>query len=312
VVVDALLAAGREEDRPRLLISSAGALASLPFAMLGIAGALDDTRLVEIADLLMLPALELTRHANRLRIGRDAVDWPVEVAGVFPAEDLHLVAPVAAARLIDARTPLRDRKLQLLGALHEAGSSGFASAFLAGHLVEAVDGRLDPLRSGLFLGDRLHAQGTERDPNDILSAGDLLGRDGDCAPTMPDRVLVSACSSLGVLRGGDALPTPGYLTTATTSADVEALEDLDSAGEWVGFASACALAGASTIVCTLFDQVDEAVDAREVDLRLSRMLTFSRDPARGLAVIQRQALRDWRTGANTIALSSMCFGLIQL
>jgi hypothetical protein len=137
-----------------------------------------------------------------------------------------------------------------------------------------------------------------------LTVRDLLDISGNVSWQLPERILLLACSTLGVVVGGDA--SGGRTARPPLSPALWPL-----AGEWVGFSAACLVAGARVVVCTHFDQVDDA-KATSMDHRMTRMLELSGSPVHALSAMQRETLSAWRTGYPGCALTHMCYTIVTI
>ena len=154
-----------------------------------------------------------------------------------------------------------------------------ATAYLSGHLASARSRNIsDPLATGLQL--------SEQDIGDsaYLTVHDLLNDSGGQRIQMPERLLLLACSSAGMVSSAE----PGG------EASEGLYERWPVSGEWTGFGAACTLAGARAVVCTHFDQLDSA-STTAMDHQVARMLESVDDPVTGLGGIQRSWLRRWRS-----------------
>ena len=281
----------------RLLISMPGVLSAVPLGFL-CCDADTETRLVELTDIQVLPSLEMARKLGERPPPRESAAWPISVVGVFATRGVPAVfGPSEIRSIVDIRIPVNDRKGTLQRMLQAAASERAATAYLSGHIESFTEPTADPLRSGLRLADPEFGISF---PDTHLTVADLV--DGSRFP-MPDRVLLLGCSSIGVVVGGRAI---GVAPTHSPASDHLRWP---LAGEWVGFGAACLLAGARSMICTMFDQPDD-LHAQVLDHRIARMFELSEDPVRGLAAVQRDALRDWRDGRTTPAISAMCYAVV--
>jgi hypothetical protein len=298
-LVDALQAhAHQTRVLPRLMVSMPGTLSSIPVAFAGIDAGGADTRLVEIADIQALPSIGLTARATTRPADNGAAAWPLRVAGVFPAKDaVNAQPPSWAPTVIDFLVDEDQRKEQLRSALFADGPDA-ATAYLSGHLRPAGSTQsIEPLRSGLQITDNEAMTGDEA----YLTVRDLFDSANTPEHRLPERILVLACSALGVAVGGVVppaterpRPNPAYWPLA---------------GEWVGFSAACLLTGARVVVCTHFDQVDDP-KTTSMDHQITRMLEQSQDPVRDLSGILRCAISARRSGQPGSALTPMCYTIV--
>ena len=291
---------------PRLLVSMPGSLAAIPFAFLVAEPQhLPATRLIDIADIQTVPTLQLVEHMKPRTPPQDT-EWPLLVAAAFSDDRAPAVqVPPRATQVIDDRLDPWARKSALSCALTN-GLPSQASVYLSGHLEMASPGATtNPLKGGL----QLAPPGDERTPIDdrYLTVADLLSTGTDPARgfPLPDRVLIVACSSLGMIVAGD----DGMVRTSRQPVH-EAPSRWPLAGEWVGFSAACLLAGARLIVCTIFDQADDVM-VTQIDHRLARVLELSSDPVRAVSAIQRELLSDWLAGSQELlAAYAMCYTVV--
>jgi hypothetical protein len=191
--------------------------------------------------------------------------------------------------------PESARKRRLQEALAAAATNGPATAYLSGHLVPARErGLADPLATGLrLIDDDALAESAYLTVSDLLTGGST-------GVAMPDRVLILACSSTGVIIANDG----------PTNDDAGGDSRWPLGGEWTGFGAACLVAGARTAVCTQFDQLD-IPQATALDHQIARMLQHVDDAVKGLAAIQRQCLAEWRAGGDDRpAIVPMCYSII--
>ncbi len=291
---------------PKLVVSMPGALSAIPVAFVGIHQDDDDTRLIEIADIQVLPSIEMVNQVGPGSGPGASAEWPLRVAGNFPVANSDEAAldgakaQPGAQVVIDVRVDQNERKEKLLSALFADGSRA-ATSFLRGHMRSAREGgAADPMRQGLQLawaavepaGDGTH-----------LTVRDLLDGAAASRSPMSERIVVLACSTLGMVVSGD----PHGADVATPTGPSQ----WPLAGEWVGFSAACLLAGARVVVCTHFDQINDP-EATALDYPITRMLTEAQDPVHGLADILRRALKAWRDGLPGAALSHLCYTIISV
>jgi hypothetical protein len=281
--------------RPRLIVSMTGVLAAVPIAFLGAREHENDQRLVELADLQLLPSIQLSAHLGARR-PRGSGGWPVRAVGAFPLGDVTDVAsPPWVHEAVDHSVPDEDRKQRLIELLNQAHSEGpAATAYLSGHLASAHSrGLSDPLLTGLMLSEKGIGDGA------YLTVRDLLTGVGGQSVRMPERLLLLACSSSGIVTetdSGDGTRAGLYARWPTS-------------GEWTGFGAACVLAGARAVICTHFDQLDSP-ETTTMDHQVAQMLETVDDPVAGLGAIQRSWLHRWRNGeANAAAITAMCYAI---
>lgn len=293
-LVRALRAARSTGTIPRLLASMPGGLSAVPSAFLGVDD--EDTRLIEITDLQLLPSIELVPRASDLEIASGEESRPLLVAGAFALPWVHrATAPPGAITVVDERTPPAQRRSRLLAALFER-ETRIGTAYLSGHLDSGTHGTTpNPLAAGLQLATE---EDCAAEDERFLTVRDILSAEG----RLPERVLLFACATLGVHDGG-AAPT-------RDTAPPPALSRWPLTGEWVGYAAACLLAGASVVVCTIFDQPDDSGAA--MDHAIADELESCPDPVRGLGTMLRRAIAERRAGKPGRALTAMCYQIISL
>ncbi|MFH5230887.1 CHAT domain-containing protein [Antrihabitans spumae] len=258
-----------------------GVLTAIPLAGLPVPGAWsnagDELRIIEAADLIHPPPWAEV-HAN-IRLSAKYVDRaeglvaPLRLAVVTPdpAADalLDAVAPPGAERVLFGRVERRE----LAAALHAIDRVALSTVLFTCHGVGGSAGQ--PATGGLRFADG------------VLEVRDLLTFSGsEPRYPMPDRVIVSACESLGA-DAGAVRPDP--------ATDREPQFDIRASPEWIGFPIGCLAAGARHVIATRYCLSSEA-ETNVIDHMLVDRCTTSFRPWTVVGDMQRERLGAARGG----------------
>jgi hypothetical protein len=257
----------RSEAVPvRLLVSLPAALGHLPVAGLPLGDA-SDLRVVEKAAVVHIPSWSVATAARATMNGHGhAGRWPARLALFAPpgGRDLAQLAELASPRGVERTVTGPLSGAQLRNAVHAVSADRDWLLTIIGHVDHDQD---KPAESGLRL-DGGH-----------LTLTDLVGAEPAGRLTMPERVLLIGCGSIGF-----ASPAPEPRLTPTS--------------EWLGLGAAVVLAGATDVCCTLYTVYANAQMARIVD-GLVEGLSSATSAPEALRQVQLSELNRWRaTGDN--------------
>ncbi|MFB8773342.1 CHAT domain-containing protein [Streptomyces broussonetiae] len=274
-----------------LALAPTGALALVPICALPVTPGRD---IMDSARLSYLPSIALLAQRRRLTVqeGRD----PQHRVDAEPSRVLSVLAPHSSP---DPRTHDLEHAMAGIPQHSEVAprpltKNGFADLikrhgiddtvlYLAGH-VESPD-KEDPGGTGFKFDDG------------PLALHDFYRTDESGAPlySMPDRVMLAACASLGLYGRLESGYTPSLL-------DVP---------EWLGLGAAVIHGGARHVYCTLFQIPDTELTTR-IDLALVDALRHHTEPASALHAVQRAELRRWRNGSASLPLAFLAYAYVGL
>jgi CHAT domain len=244
----------------RLVVSLPAALGHLPVAGLPLDD-VSDLRVVEKSTVVHVPSWSVATAAQAAMNGR-AHRWPTRLALFAPSggrdvKDLEdLANPHGVERTLVgplSRTQVRD-------ALHAVSADRNWLLTIIGHVDHNQD---KPSESGLRLSDG------------HLTMTDLIGIDPAQRITVPERVLLIGCGSIGF-----ASPAPEPRLTPTS--------------EWLGLGAAVVLAGATDVCCTLYTVYANAQMRRIVDGLIDGLSSAISAPE-ALRQVQLAELNRWRS-----------------
>lgn len=277
-VLQELVAAGQR--RP-LVIGATGILNAIPFAGLPIdVSPLDGpddfvqrTRLVEVADIIHVPAWASVRKNTFVSAPLDPGSGaPLRLAVVSPdpqhpvAMDVELPASVALLQDDVSKIDLRNELARL-------GRGSAATMYLSCH------GSTGPDVPGLQFSDPAP-----------LTAPEILGSQADGhAYKWPDRVIVSACESVG-----------SRATRAATILQTDQSVGIPADREWWGFPVAALNAGARHTIVTRYPVED--MMSGLIDRELIDAIPPSARPWEALSDVQCRLLSRWRNGDDVTPL----------
>ncbi|MGW1225063.1 CHAT domain-containing protein [Streptomyces sp. NPDC002530] len=274
-----------------LALAPTGALALVPVCALPVTPGRD---VVDVAQLTYLPSIALLSQRRRLTV-REGGD-PAPGTGAAPSRVLSVLAPHATA---DPRT--HDLKHAMAGvptdsepAPRPLTKEGFAG-FLARH---GTDDTVLHLAGHVVRPDREDPGGTGfRFADGPLSLHDFYRTDDTGAPlhSLPDRVVLAACASLGLYGRPEHGYAPSLLDTP----------------EWLGLGAAVVHGGARHVYCTLFP-VPDAAHTTRVDLALVDALRAHAEPAEALRAVQRAEVGRWRDGRGALPLAFLAYAYVGL
>ncbi|MFD4956731.1 CHAT domain-containing protein [Streptomyces sp. NPDC058451] len=274
-----------------LALAPTGALALVPVCALPVTPGRD---VMDVAQLSYLPSIALLSQRRRLTV-REGGDLAPRT-GTAPSRVLSVLAPHASS---DPRT--HDLKHAMAGvppnsepAPRPLTKQGFADLiachgsddtvlYLAGHVVRPD--REDPGGTGFRFADG------------PLALHDFYRTDDSGAPlhSLPDRVLLAACASLGLYGRPEHGYAPSLLDTP----------------EWLGLGAAVIHGGARHVYCTLFP-VPDAEHTTRIDLALVDALRRYTEPAAALRAVQRAELGRWRNGSGSLPLAFLAYAYVGL
>ncbi|PXX53411.1 CHAT domain-containing protein [Nocardia tenerifensis] len=263
-----------------LVIGFTGLLTAVPFAALPVQDqttdprSMDPLRVIERADLITPPPWPVVAQSACLTTDSAprVAQVPVLLAVVAPD-------PRPTGRIKHARPPHAAEQVladdvgsAALGrALREIGCGAPGVAYFVCHGDPGATGR--PATAGIQLADG------------PLAAGDLLSsREIGFRYPMPDRLVVSACESLGADIG-----------TLRSGASPDGRLGLRTNPEWIGFPIGCSMAGARHIVATRYCVPDSA-ETTDFDHELVEAMAASGSPWTVVGDRQRAALHATRCG----------------
>jgi hypothetical protein len=251
----------RSEPVPvRLVVSLPAALGHLPVAGLPI-GDISDLRVVEKASVVHVPSWSVSIAARAAMSGRSG-RAPARLAVFAPSggTDLTDLARLASPRGVERTVagPLSGARLR--NSVHAVSADRDWLLTIIGHVDHNQD---KPTESGLRL------------DGGYLTLADLVGADPAQRLTIPERVLLIGCGSIGF-----ASPAPEPRLTPTS--------------EWLGLGAAVVLAGAADVCCTLYTVYANAQMARIVDGLVEGMSSVTSAPE-ALRQVQLSELNRWRT-----------------
>jgi hypothetical protein len=241
-------------------VSLPAALGHLPVAGLPLDD-VSDLRVVEKASVVHIPSWSVAvtaRAATSSQSGR----WPARLALFAPpgGSDLRDLGRLASPRGVERTIAGPLSRAQLRNAVHAVSIDPNWLLTIIGH----VDHRHDkPAESGLRL-DGGH-----------LTLADLVGSDPARRLSIPERVLLIGCGSIGF-----ASPAPEPRLTPTS--------------EWLGLGAAVVLAGATDVCCTLYTVYANLQMARIVDGLVDGLSRLASAPE-ALRQVQLAELTRWRT-----------------
>ena len=251
----------RSEPVPvRLVVSLPAALGHLPVAGLPLDD-VSDLRVVEKAAVVHVPSWSVATAARSPAGGR-AGHWPARLALFAPpgGKDLADLAGLASPRGVERTVTGPLSGAQLRNAVHAVSADRGWLLTIIGH----VDHRQDkPTESGLRL------------DGGYLTLANLVGADPARRLTIPERVLLIGCGSIGF-----ASPAPEPRLTPTS--------------EWLGLGAAVVLAGAADVCCTLYTVYANKQMARIVDDLVDGLSRVASAPE-ALRQVQLSELIRWRT-----------------
>jgi CHAT domain len=288
----------------QLVVSLPAALCRLPVALLALepptpqAALADVPRLIEAAVVHHAPSMALMASLVAqppLPAPSPEKPWPLMVSVVDPTDDLRYAhggdAPqvlLVGSRRLREQVRNSDSKAQLAtkaalqkalldlpsraGLLLYAGHAhpGHPDAPATGGLVLASPGTSHPTDEVL---SAAAMSGATTGAEQLLSARELLARNGQPSYPFPARVLLSACSTSGYGETTERIP--------------------GLAGEWLGVAAAVLHTGANEVVATQFD-VPNVPGIKTFERRLVALLRSTPDAASAVQQAQVEALGEWR------------------
>jgi hypothetical protein len=259
----------------RLVVSLSAALGHLPVAGLPLDD-VSDRRLVENASVVHVPSWSVATAARAAMSGR-AGRWPARLALFAPpggpdVKDLEKLAnPRGVQRMVVG--PLSSARLR--DAVHAVSADHSWLLTIIGHVDHSQD---KPAESGLRLA------------GGHLTMADLIGTDPAQRLTVPERVLLIGCGSIGF-----ASPAPEPRLTPTS--------------EWLGLGAAVVLAGATDVCCTLYSVYANAQMARIVD-GLVEGLSSATSAPEALRQVQLAELNRWRTIGDNFPLQWLALAYV--
>ncbi|MDX3214076.1 CHAT domain-containing protein [Streptomyces sp. ME02-6991-2B] len=274
-----------------LALAPTGALALVPVCALPVTPGRD---VMDVAQLSYLPSIALLSQRRRLTV-QEGGD-PDHRTRSAPSRVLSVLAPHASSDptthdLTHAMAGIPPNSEQASRPLTKHGFAGLLSRhgtddtvlYLAGH-VESPD-REDPGGTGFKFADG------------PLALHDFYRTDDSGSPlySLPDRVVLAACASLGLY----GRPESGY---APSLLDIP---------EWLGLGAAVIHGGARHVYCTLFP-VPDAEHTTRIDLALVDALRHHAEPAAALRDVQRVELRRWRNGSGSLPLAFLAYAYVGL
>ncbi|MCX4856814.1 CHAT domain-containing protein [Streptomyces canus] len=274
-----------------LVLAPTGALALVPVCALPVTPGRD---VMDVAQLSYLPSIALLSQRRRLTV-QEGGD-PRHRIDSEPSRVLSVLAPHSssdpkthdlphAMAGIPQHSEVAPRPLTKFGFADLVKRHGIDDTvlYLAGH-VESED-KEDPGSTGFTFDDG------------PLALHDFYRTDDSGAPlySMPDRVMLAACASLGLY----GRPESGY---APSLLDVP---------EWLGLGAAVIHGGARHVYCTLF-QIPDTEHTARIDLALVDALRHHTEPASALRAVQRAELRRWRNGSGSLPLAFLAYAYVGL
>ena len=265
----------------RLVVSLPAALGHVPVAGLSLEDA-SDRRLVENATVVHVPSWSVATAARAAMTG-PAVRWPAHLALFAPpgepdvAELAELADPQGVQRTIAG--PLTSA--QVRDVVHAVSADREWLLTLIGHVDHSQD---EPGMRGLRLADG------------YLTMADLIGADPARRLSVPERVLLVGCGSIGFAAPARAPEAESELRLSPTS-------------EWLGLGAAMVLAGATDVCCTLYTVYSDPQMRRIVD-GLIEGLTSAASAPEALRQVQLAELSRWRSTGDNVPLQWLALAYV--
>ncbi len=279
-LADGLLA---EPAPVRLVVSLPAALGHVPVAGLP----LDDTsdrRVVENATVIHVPSWSVATAA-RAAATSPAARWPAHLALFAPpgGPDLAELAELAEPRGIRRTIAGPLTSAQVRDVVHAVSVDRDWLLTLIGHVDHSQN---DPAMRGLRLADG------------YLTMADLIGADPARRLSVPERVLLVGCGSIG-------FAAPARTTRAGSETELR----LSPTSEWLGLGAAMVLAGATDVCCTLYTVYSDPQMRRIVD-GLIEGLTSAASAPEALRQVQLAELSRWRSTGDNVPLQWLALAYV--
>ncbi|MFI6165491.1 hypothetical protein ACIBCN_01775 [Nocardia sp. NPDC051052] len=284
--------AKRRGRRMVVVTGFVGVLTAIPVAGLPLSGTVssagDALRVIDSADLIHPPPWAAV-HAN-IRFGDPRA---VPATGVVAPLRLAVVSPDPASPLAEATVP-SGAQVPLVGSVdrqqvaRELGRIGYgapATALFVCHGVAGAPGQ--PATGGLRFADG------------VLEVRDLITFRGSVPRyAMPERVIASACESLGAdFSWGNDI----------RAEDNAGRFDIRANPEWIGFPIGCLAAGARHVIATRYCLPADA-ETDDIDHLLAAELSTSAAPWTVVGDMQRGRLHAARSGEKVRPLIWLSYG----